>query len=266
MAEAVWKATISETAKGWLEGPLTAEDVTKKPGPLWAPSRRFGIVQGGKIRNIDDMSEFSINQTYGTPEKLDLGGIDEVVALATAWARRLKDSPRRELLGRCLDLKGAYKQIALARKDRPNAVLAVFNCEGGAVEFFISNVLPFGATGAVMGFNRVARALRDIMQKVLMIPVVNYFDDFPHVDMAGAAPKTQAVMEEFMEVLGWSIAKEPGKRLPPSGRFTVLGVAVDLDQAAEGVIKVHQELQEILEEVESGGSFPQLWQQRCREG
>ena len=262
VAEAVWQSTISETNKGWLEGPLTADGVTTKLGPLWTPSRRFGIVQGGKIRNIDDMSEFSINQTFGTPEKLDLGGIDEVVALATAWTRRLKDEPNRELLGRCLDLKGAYKQIALARKDRPNAVLAVYNPEDGSVQFFISNVLPFGATGAVMGFNRIARALRDIMQKVLMIPVVNYFDDFPHVDVASAAMRTQAVMEEFMEILGWRIAKEPGKRLPPSGRFTVLGVVVDLEHAVEGVVKVHnkperaQELQEVLKEVEISGSFP----------
>ena len=49
------------------------------------------------------------------------------MALAAAWVRRLKESSDRQLLGRCLDVKGAYKQIALARKDRPNAVLAVFN-------------------------------------------------------------------------------------------------------------------------------------------
>ena len=113
-----------------------------------------------------------------------------------------------------------------------------------------------------MGFNRVARALRDIMQKVLMIPVVNYFDDFPHVDMAEAAMGTQAVMEEFMEVLGWRIAKDSSKRLPPSGRFTVLGVIVDLECASSGVVKVHnkperaQELEEVLGEVEKGSAFP----------
>ena len=262
VAKAVWSATLDESAKGWLDGPLSAEEVTAKLGPLWTPSRRFGIVQGGKIRNIDDLSEFAINQTYGTPEKLDLGGVDEVVALAAAWVRKLKETPDRSLLGRCLDLKGAYKQIALARKDRANAVLAVFNPELGAVQFFVSNVLPFGATGAVMGFNRVSRALRDIMQRVLMIPVVNYFDDFPHVDRSSAAMGTQAVMEEFMEVLGWHIAKDPNKRLPPCGRFTVLGVIVDLEHADSGVVKVHnkperaRELEEVLQEVEEGCSFP----------
>lgn len=87
VAECVWGATLEESEKGWLEGPLAAEEVTAKLGPLWTPSRRFGIVQSGKIRNIDALSEFSINQTYGTPEKLDLGGVDEVMALAAAWVR-----------------------------------------------------------------------------------------------------------------------------------------------------------------------------------
>lgn len=41
----------------------------------------------GAERNIDDLSEFSINQCYGPGEKLDLGGVDEVVSLAAAWMR-----------------------------------------------------------------------------------------------------------------------------------------------------------------------------------
>ena len=43
--------------------------------------------QGHKVRNMDDLSEFSVNQCYGPGEKLDLGGVDEVVSLAAAWMR-----------------------------------------------------------------------------------------------------------------------------------------------------------------------------------
>ena len=114
---------------------------------MWTPSRRFGIAQGHKVRNIDDLSEFSVNQCYGPGEKLDLGGIDEVVSLAAAWmrvhgsqdervrvqlssglvlegpkAQEFKGQPLK-LSGRCLDLKAAYKQLALAPKDRSNAVM-----------------------------------------------------------------------------------------------------------------------------------------------
>ena len=53
-------------------------------GPLWTPSRRFGIVQGNKVRNIDDLSEFSINQCYGPGEKLDLGEDRRVVSVSAA--------------------------------------------------------------------------------------------------------------------------------------------------------------------------------------
>ena len=129
---------------------------------------------GGKVRNIDDLSEFSVNQCYGTCEKLDLGGVDEVVSLASAWiriaggssdivevelsdgevltGRKCKEFAGRslELSGRCMDLKAAYKQLALKPTDRPNAVLAVLQPSSGNVKFFQSFVLPFGATGAVM--------------------------------------------------------------------------------------------------------------------
>ena len=65
------------------------------------------------VRNIDDLSEFSVNQAYATPEKLDLGGVDEVVAMAAAWARIASKAGCKEgveLRGRCLDLKSACVQ------------------------------------------------------------------------------------------------------------------------------------------------------------
>lgn len=106
-----------------------------------------------------------------------------------------------ELRGRCLDLKSAYKQIPLHSADRAHAILSVFEPDSQQVRFFSSLVLRFGATGAVMSFNRVARALRNIMQRMLFLPVCNYFDDFPHIDTR-TADQSQAVMEQFLDVLG----------------------------------------------------------------
>ena len=87
VAEEVWEATLKEVKFGWLEGPLEVSQVNERVGPSWTPSRRFGVVQGSKVRNIDDLSEFSINQRYGPGEKLDLGGVDEVVSLTAAWMK-----------------------------------------------------------------------------------------------------------------------------------------------------------------------------------
>ena len=250
VAKEVWESTIAEANKGWLEGPLTSQEVSRKVGSLWTPSRRFGIVQGSKIRNIDDLSEFAVNQAYGTPEKLDLGGVDEVVALASQWLKaaggdveiklssgqllrgklhpELNEEDVKNLVGRCLDLKSAYKQVALRPSDQANAVLSVFHPETESVRFFVSKVLPFGATGAVMGFNRVARAIREILQGLFSLPVINYFDDYPHIDMEVCASRSQAVMEEALQLLGWTVSLDPKKRCPACRRFQVLGVVVDL--------------------------------------
>lgn len=278
VAKEVWGSTMAEADKGWLEGPLTSLEVSNKVGSLWTPSRRFGILQGSKIRNIDDLSEFAVNQAYGTPEKLDLGGVDEVVALASQWLKaartdveirlssgqvlrgklhpELKEEDARELVGRCLDLKSAYKQVALRPSDQANAVLSVYDPGSDCVKFFVSKVLPFGATGAVMGFNRAARAIRDILQSLFSLPIVNYFDDFPHVDLSKCADRSQAVMEEVLQLLGWTVSLEPKKRLPACKQFQVLGVVVDLSRTQQEVVVVSnkpervEELRRAREEIE----------------
>ena len=285
IAASVWESTMGEAQKGWLDGPLESGEVDSKVGKLWTPSRRFGIVQAGKVRNIDDMSEFAVNLAYGTPEKLDLGGLDEVVGLAALWSKacqpdgwvktQLSDGTwmqgplhqdfrigsRLRLPGRCLDLKSAYKQVPLCPMDQANAVLAVWDPHQGRVRYFISKVLPFGATGAVMGFNRIARALRDLIRKLLFLPVVNYFDDFPHVDAECMAAKSQVVMEEFLDILGWQISREAKKRLPPMPQFAVLGVLVDLSRSAEGIVVIKNkpsrmaELRDTIEQVEKTSEF-----------
>ena len=257
VAHEVWEATLKEAERGWLSGPFTAGQVTEEVGPLSTPSRRFGIVQGAKVRNIDDLSEFAVNQCYGPGEKLDLGGVDEVVSLAAAWMRTFggaNDQVRVELStglvlegqkgeefrgkelqlsGRCLDLKAAYKQLPLSPTDWNCAVIAVLDPQSNEVRYFISYVLPFGATGSVMAFNRAARALKEVLQRFLLIPVINYFDDFPHVDLEVMVVRTQVVMEEAMRTLGWGIAEEAKKRIPPARKFVVLGVVVDLSQSSE---------------------------------
>lgn len=42
-------------------------------GPLWVPVRRFDVRQGEKLRLPDD-SEYGLNATVTSPEKVDLWG------------------------------------------------------------------------------------------------------------------------------------------------------------------------------------------------
>lgn len=62
------------------------------------------------------------------------------------------------LLGRCLDLKQAYKQLARHPADSWASVLAVLNPGDSKVYFFEAVALPFGSVSSVLAFNRVATA------------------------------------------------------------------------------------------------------------
>ncbi|CAJ1370490.1 unnamed protein product, partial [Effrenium voratum] len=55
-------AKCEQLAKGWLTGPYTEEQLDLRHGGTWS----------GKIRCIDDCSEFLVNSSTSVPEKLDL--------------------------------------------------------------------------------------------------------------------------------------------------------------------------------------------------
>ena len=67
----------------------------------------------------------------------------------------------RTIGGRTLDLEAAYKQVLVARSSLWANVLAVTD-SSGVKRFFLGHVLPFGASAAVFGFNRIARAILTI--------------------------------------------------------------------------------------------------------
>ena len=67
----VTRLTEKEAEEGrTLLGPFTAKELERKLGPLWIPSRRFGIRQGSRVREIDDFSEFLVNLATGIQEKI----------------------------------------------------------------------------------------------------------------------------------------------------------------------------------------------------
>ena len=63
--EDTWNATVEEaTEKSWLDGPYSWEQLEKMFDGEWTPARRFGIIQSGKLRVIDDFSENGTNSAY----------------------------------------------------------------------------------------------------------------------------------------------------------------------------------------------------------
>jgi len=78
---AVCDSTIVEVDNKWASGPWTPAQLDQRHGPLWLPARRFGVSQGSKIRPIDDFSEFQVNASLGTSERISLEGLDEALGI-----------------------------------------------------------------------------------------------------------------------------------------------------------------------------------------
>ena len=76
--EALFAHTLGEVEKGWLRGPPSADELAGL-GPF-VPSRRFGIVQGGKLRPIDDYSISRVNDTLAASESIDTSDVDHIAA------------------------------------------------------------------------------------------------------------------------------------------------------------------------------------------
>lgn len=188
--------------KRWVIGPFF-QSVLGITGYL--PSALV-LRQSGKIRAVDDFSQYLINSAVTCHKKLDLGGIDSICAtarfflgapsgdgrweipdensahcgdMAAAWKGRCAS----DLYGRCLDLKHAYKQLGRNRADNWSSVLAVANPHDGAVYFFEAVALLLGAVSSVLAFNRVARALRMVMSRLFKLVVTNFFDDFCQLEV-----------------------------------------------------------------------------------
>ena len=99
------------------------------------------------------------------------------------------------LLGRTLDLKSAYKQLAVNPEQGFVRVMVAFDPKRSKRAFFIFNALPFGATGSVYSFNRVAKNLWHIMVSLGCVWTTQYYDDYPNVELKSLSNSSRSFME-----------------------------------------------------------------------
>lgn len=254
VATAVYDETLQQLADGWVRGPFTEQQLDEKYNGCWVPSKRFGVKQGAKIRAVDDFSEFLINASVSSTERLQLFGIDEVINAARTflgvdllqvdpefscvWAVPPGRQGFRPLKGRALDLKAAYKQLARSPKDAWASILAVWSPRSKRVEFFESVALPFGSVCAVMAFNRMARALRIILSRLFMLVNTNFFDDFCQLETLPLCESAWRTAELVMQFQCRKVSRSEDKRLPFSYEFSMLGAIVDLTLSGAGRVMV----------------------------
>lgn len=258
----LWNATLAEVAEGHLEGPMTEQDMQERFGEGWLACPRFAIRQGGKTRAIDDGTAPMTNLAYAPSERIALGGVDEVVALARAvigavgedrrvrirlaggcWLEgelhpELTVATAKSLVGRTLDLKAAYRQLLSAEGTGWANNVVVWNPDKGRPEYFVAHSLLFGTTASVVAFCRYSRAIWAIGATLLDLLWGNYIDDFPGLDLQVAAGDAERASKGLLGVLGWSWAQAPDKDKPAAPAFGMLGVVTDLTLAAEDCIVV----------------------------
>ena len=226
-----WDATMEEAGdKSWLDGPYSWGELENMFGGAWTPVRRFGIVQSGKLRVIDDFSENGTNSAYACQEKLDLRTLDHLTWSAVQISESIWKTGKVELvlstgeklsgkvhegwsksdigglLSKTVDLKSAYKQFAIYPQDRRKAVITVKPSEHEPPRGFVSAVLPFGASSAVMAFNRVSRLLWRVLVEAGIV-CGSYFDDFPILDLGITSSSATSTVRAVCRLLGFKCQK-----------------------------------------------------------
>ena len=204
----VWKQTIAECERGWLHGPLKAEEV-----PVGASiSKRFGLRQRHKIRLIDDFTESSVNQSDSVLESPTLHTVGIACAVLACWFRNSKAlGCSSELQVRTFDLASAYRQVGLCAGGRAVGFIRVYNPTTGQWAYFQAKVLPFGAVRSVHSFLRLARAIWWIGSVACLLTWSSFFDDYIVFSTPSLARSSDLTAAALFSLLGWEYATEGRK-------------------------------------------------------
>ena len=221
-----WEETKLEEEKQWIwrDDSCAIQDVVL--------ARRFGLRQKNKVRVIDDGKECGLNLARGLPEKFTLQGVDFVAAVILE-ASKTAGGSRLDLRGKTFDLVSACKHYPLHPEDRSLLRVGVWDTDSERVRIYGFNVLPFGATGSVAGFLRVANALWSVGCHALGIPWCNFFDDFPTLASAEETVDIASSVLEMFSLLGVEVATEGKKATQFSQVFAALGLEFDLTEICE---------------------------------
>ena len=239
IAEDIYRITVEEVNRGWLSGPFDIKDL----GPNESLTRRFGIsqdssdgVQAKKTRPVDDFTESLINLSNSTEEKIDIHSVDVILASILLRLRKSGED-RKELHAKAIDLRKAYKQLAISELALGDGNLAVLNPGTGKPEAFKCYVLPFGARAAVQAFCRCSHALWYIGVTLFGIHWPCYFDDFLIIEEKEICRHSSMVAECFFKLLGWATSEE--KDAGFLSIASVLGVCVDLSDTRRGIVSTY---------------------------
>ncbi|CAE8637616.1 unnamed protein product [Polarella glacialis] len=151
----------------------------------------------------------------------------------------------RDVCGRTLDLESAYRQLFTSPVSGWAGVIVVFCPETGLPSLFCLEALPFGATAAVYGFNRMARSIWFVGVRMLNLLWTNFYDDFPHLDLVVSGAASHKCSVELFDLLGWAVSHSEKKDKAMAKSFTVLGVVFDFAHSCAGFFEVYNKPERI---------------------
>ena len=254
--------SMTEVDAGFLKGPFTVNQISEMlQSDDWSLSKRFALYQGEerKVRIIDNYKDSGINQAFGSSSYIALQDTDFVVGflkflmqvmtnecevnvtlsdgrtLRGSWHSSFADKPA--LLGRCVDLSKAYKQVAINGASLMHGVLG-YKVTDAEWRLFMTHSLPFGASASVFAFNKISRALWHILTHKFGILASVFYDDYPCFEFLPLASHTTKFLDGFFDVLGWKHAVTGKKAAAFDLQMQALGVQYDLEGIWQGQLVV----------------------------
>ena len=254
--------SVAEVEADYLRGPLRAEEISGLVGSdSWSLSKRFVLYQGEeqKIRVIDNYRDSGVNSAFSSSSYLALqdtdfiigflrffmwvaGNAEEVLVplsdgtvLRGRWDSSIKERPA--LLGRCVDLSKAYRQVAIAEESLRHGILGYQTSSAGWT-YFATQSLPFGASASVFAFNKVSRAIWHLLVVGLQILASVFFDDFPCFELEPLSRITTSALDQLFTILGWKHAVTGKKAVDFGMELQALGVQYNLSGIWKGSIVV----------------------------
>ena len=217
----ICQKTAEEYEKGWVSGPL---DPSSLPSDA-VINRRFAILQKDRPRVIDDCSASLLNDTVQKTESPQPQSVDLIAAMVLAALQRL---PGKAMVGKCLDLKAAYRQVPVSAAGLMFAFVAYFCPAEAKCVVRQMYALPFGASRAVYGYLRIAYSLWWLAVKNLKLMMTHFFDDFVNICRSEEQVHVERVLHGFFALLGWKVSEDKDHGFQEE--FTALGIWVSFSR------------------------------------
>ena len=132
------------------------------------------------------------------------------------WKVTMSGGP--SLLGRCVGLSKAYRQVAIAEESLRHGVLG-YQTSSNGWKYYTTRSLPSGACASVFAFNKVSRTLWHLLVHRLHMMSSVFYDDNPCFELQPLVHLTAKALDKFFNILGWRHAVT-GKKAVDFGPVT----------------------------------------------